>query len=295
MGIADAILDLVSSGTTLRENNLKEIEGGVVLESQVNLTSFWSHVLEKCYLMRVFRHLVLHSAFICSHRTPNIVLQAVLVASRKSLIQRKGVLDTTHEILERLEAHLRAVDQFTVRIFFFCYEHFILQAVSFSHLSWQVTANMRGSSAEEVAERVLTQPSLSGLQVRFRTLATAFYVSRSRNLKSSYQKEKLKEKKKNHNFRLQYHIKRSQFTLCLVFLNFKGSLNAFMVICAGTNCKSSLLQTRWESGGRLLCYSHMCSQKGTLQVSSAAESGKTLLFYSSFYHCYSISYCNAIK
>ncbi|PKI53042.1 hypothetical protein CRG98_026622, partial [Punica granatum] len=34
MGIADAILDLVSSGTTLRENNLKEIEGGVVLESE---------------------------------------------------------------------------------------------------------------------------------------------------------------------------------------------------------------------------------------------------------------------
>lgn len=35
MGMADAIVDLVSSGTTLRENNLKEIEGGVVLESQV--------------------------------------------------------------------------------------------------------------------------------------------------------------------------------------------------------------------------------------------------------------------
>lgn len=99
MGIADAILDLVSSGTTLRENNLKEIEGGVVLESQ-----------------------------------------AVLVASRKSLIQRKGVLDTTHEILERLEAHLRASGQFTV------------------------TANMRGNSAEEVAERILSQSSLSGLQ-----------------------------------------------------------------------------------------------------------------------------------
>ena len=39
MGIADAILDLVSSGTTLRENNLKEIEGGVVLESQVSVHS----------------------------------------------------------------------------------------------------------------------------------------------------------------------------------------------------------------------------------------------------------------
>ncbi|XP_015875818.3 ATP phosphoribosyltransferase 2, chloroplastic-like [Ziziphus jujuba] len=99
MGIADAILDLVSSGTTLRENNLKEIEGGVLLESQ-----------------------------------------AVLVASRRSLIQRKGVLDTTHEILERLEAHLRAVGQLTV------------------------TANMRGNSAEEVAERILSQTSLSGLQ-----------------------------------------------------------------------------------------------------------------------------------
>ncbi|KAK4476834.1 hypothetical protein RD792_015994 [Penstemon davidsonii] len=99
MGIADAIVDLVSSGTTLRENNLKEIEGGVILESQ-----------------------------------------AILVASRKSLIQRKGVLDITHEMIERLEAHLRASDQF------------------------MVTANMRGSSAEEVAERVLSQTSLSGLQ-----------------------------------------------------------------------------------------------------------------------------------
>ena len=34
MGAADCILDLVSSGTTLRENNLKQIEGGRVLESQ---------------------------------------------------------------------------------------------------------------------------------------------------------------------------------------------------------------------------------------------------------------------
>ncbi|GLT97019.1 hypothetical protein SLE2022_146060 [Rubroshorea leprosula] len=73
MGIADAIFNLVNNGTTLRENNLKEIEGGVVLESQ-----------------------------------------AVLVASRKSLIQQKGALDTTHEVLERLEAYLRAVGQFMV-------------------------------------------------------------------------------------------------------------------------------------------------------------------------------------
>lgn len=99
MGIADAILDLVSSGTTLRENYLKEIKGGVVLESQ-----------------------------------------AVLVGSKKSLTQRPGVLDITHEILERLEAHLRAAGQYTV------------------------TANMKGNSVEEVAEKVFSQASLSGLQ-----------------------------------------------------------------------------------------------------------------------------------
>ncbi|XP_072987184.1 ATP phosphoribosyltransferase, chloroplastic-like isoform X1 [Typha latifolia] len=99
MGTADAILDLVSSGTTLRENNLKEIEGGIVLESQ-----------------------------------------AVLVASRRSLNTRKGVLEITHEMLERLEAHLRATGEI------------------------MVTANMRGNSAEEIAERVLSQTSLSGLQ-----------------------------------------------------------------------------------------------------------------------------------
>ncbi|XP_042431659.1 ATP phosphoribosyltransferase 2, chloroplastic-like [Zingiber officinale] len=99
MGTTDAILDLVSSGTTLAENNLKEIKGGVVLESQ-----------------------------------------AVRVASRRSLNMSKGALEITHEMLERLEAHLRAIGVVTV------------------------VANMRGNSAEEVAERVLSQPSLSGLQ-----------------------------------------------------------------------------------------------------------------------------------
>lgn len=45
MGIADAILDLVSSGTTLKENNLKEIEGGIVLESQVWCEDLWNWLL----------------------------------------------------------------------------------------------------------------------------------------------------------------------------------------------------------------------------------------------------------
>ncbi|RYR48065.1 hypothetical protein Ahy_A07g034059 [Arachis hypogaea] len=110
MGIADAFLDLVSSGTTLRENNLKEIE---------------------------------------------------------------GVLEMTHEILERLEAHLRAIGQFSVHI---------IHCVSHCSKS-NVTANMKGSSAEEVAKKVLSQPSLYGFQGR--TISLVFW-KRDRKVKADY-------------------------------------------------------------------------------------------------------------
>lgn len=99
MGTADAILDLVSSGTTLRENNLKELKGGCVLQSQ-----------------------------------------GVLVASRRALEERKGALEATREMLERLEAHLRAKNRFSV------------------------ISNMRGSSEEEVVRRVFELTQFQGLQ-----------------------------------------------------------------------------------------------------------------------------------
>lgn len=101
MGAADCILDLVSSGTTLRENNLKQIADGRVLDSQ-----------------------------------------GVLVASRTALLNRPGTLEIIHELLERLEAHLRADGLF------------------------MVTANVRGSSAEEVATRLASSGGqlLRGLQ-----------------------------------------------------------------------------------------------------------------------------------
>ncbi|PRQ55133.1 putative ATP phosphoribosyltransferase [Rosa chinensis] len=122
MGIADAILGLVSSGITLKENNLKEIEGGVVLRSQ-----------------------------------------AVLVASKRSLLKMKSALETTHEILERLEAHLKAEGQYTV------------------------VANMRGNSAQEVAERVLSQPSLAGFSLKGKgpTISTV-YCKRDGQIKADY-------------------------------------------------------------------------------------------------------------
>lgn len=99
MGTADAILDLVSSGTTLRENNLKEIAGGAVLTSQ-----------------------------------------GVFVANKKALLERQEVLDVAREMLERFDAHLTALSQFTV------------------------VANMRGYSADEVAHRILNNTSYPGLQ-----------------------------------------------------------------------------------------------------------------------------------
>jgi len=100
MGSADVILDLVSSGTTLRENNLKQIAGGRVLESQ-----------------------------------------GVLVASRKALLERPGALEVVRDMIERLEAHLRAEGQFLV------------------------TANMRGDSPAAVAAALEKGgPLLTGLQ-----------------------------------------------------------------------------------------------------------------------------------
>ena len=93
MGAADCILDLVSSGTTLRENNLKR------------------------------------------SRAVAIVSQGVLVAFREALLKREGLLEIVHELLERLEAHLRADSLF------------------------MVTANVRGDSAEDVASKLNARAS----------------------------------------------------------------------------------------------------------------------------------------
>ena len=84
---------------TLKENNLREIEGGRILDSQ-----------------------------------------GVLVASRRSLLERPGLLATVHELIERLDAHLKA-EQF-----------------------YSVTANMRGASPEDVAALLLGDDGLRGLQ-----------------------------------------------------------------------------------------------------------------------------------
>lgn len=47
LGYADAIADLTSSGTTLRENHLKRLSGGTILESQACLIGNKRHLQEK--------------------------------------------------------------------------------------------------------------------------------------------------------------------------------------------------------------------------------------------------------
>ncbi|MBN1120035.1 MAG: ATP phosphoribosyltransferase [Anaerolineae bacterium] len=99
IGYAELIADITSTGTTLRENLLKLLDGGTIVESQ-----------------------------------------AVLVGNRKALESRPAVRETTRQLLEFIEAHLRARGQYLV------------------------FANMRGESKDEIARRIFEQPNLGGLQ-----------------------------------------------------------------------------------------------------------------------------------
>jgi ATP phosphoribosyltransferase len=66
--------------------------------------------------------------------------QAILIGNRAALAKRPDVLETTRQMLEFFEAHLRARGQY------------------------MIFANMRGSSMDEVRARVFAQPDLGGLQ-----------------------------------------------------------------------------------------------------------------------------------
>ena len=99
IGYADAIVDLVSSGTTLRDNRLRILDDGKILESQ-----------------------------------------AALISNSTALRTRPEVLAVARQLLEFIVAHLRARENVTV------------------------FANMRGSSPEAIADRMLEQDVLGGLQ-----------------------------------------------------------------------------------------------------------------------------------
>jgi len=58
MGCADIILDLVSTGVTLRENNLREIQGGRIMESQGVLVANRTALLKRPGLLEVCHELI---------------------------------------------------------------------------------------------------------------------------------------------------------------------------------------------------------------------------------------------
>jgi ATP phosphoribosyltransferase len=98
LGYADLIADIVDTGTTLRENRLRPLEDGTVIESQ-----------------------------------------AALVANGRQLASDPAKLEAMGELLERIEASLRA------RNF------------------QRITANIEGETAGDVAKRVMSKREYAGL------------------------------------------------------------------------------------------------------------------------------------
>ena len=99
IGFADIIADLVSSGVTLRDNHLRPLDDGLILESQ-----------------------------------------AALIANKEALQMRPEVRAIARQLLEYIEAHLRALG------------------------SYLIITNMRGDSPEAIAKLMGERPYISGLQ-----------------------------------------------------------------------------------------------------------------------------------
>ncbi len=99
IGYADMITDLVSSGMTLRDNRLKIVNDGLILESQ-----------------------------------------ACLIANKKNLENSPDILEVARRLLEFIVAYLRAENN--VAVF----------------------ANIRGDSPQQVADLILGQKVILGLQ-----------------------------------------------------------------------------------------------------------------------------------
>lgn len=99
IGYADMITDLVSTGTTLRDNRLRVLEDGLILESQ-----------------------------------------ACLIGNRDNLLDSKEVMRVARQLLEFIVAYLRAENNVSV------------------------FANIRGDSPEVVADLILAQKVIRGLQ-----------------------------------------------------------------------------------------------------------------------------------
>jgi ATP phosphoribosyltransferase len=110
LGYADIIVDLTQTGTTLRENHLKPIDDGVIVDSQ-----------------------------------------ACLIGNRRVLRENPEMLETIRPFIEFIDAAIQG------------------------RRYYQVTANIRGESAEDVAQKVVSHPVTRGL--RGPTIAPIYAVN----------------------------------------------------------------------------------------------------------------------
>jgi ATP phosphoribosyltransferase len=99
LGYADIVIDLTQTGTTLRENHLKTLTDGVIVDAQ-----------------------------------------ACLIGNRAAIRQNPAILDTLRTFLEYIDGALQG------------------------RRYYQVTANIQGDSAEDVAHKVASNPITRGLQ-----------------------------------------------------------------------------------------------------------------------------------
>src|SRR5690606_29470111 len=98
LGYADLIVDLTATGTTLRENHLKEIKGGTIVEAE-----------------------------------------ACLIANRKAIEANPDLLDSSRVMTEYVDAYLNGGE--------YC----------------QVTVDIQGKNAEDVAEKITSYEVTKGL------------------------------------------------------------------------------------------------------------------------------------
>jgi ATP phosphoribosyltransferase len=99
LGYADIIVDLAQTGTTLRENHLKPLPGGVIVESQ-----------------------------------------ASLIGNKRLLRNNHALLNAVRQFIEFIDAALQGRQYY------------------------QVTANIQGTDAEQLAHLIVSNPVTRGLQ-----------------------------------------------------------------------------------------------------------------------------------
>jgi ATP phosphoribosyltransferase len=114
LGYADIVVDLAQTGTTLRENHLKPLPGGVIVESQ-----------------------------------------ASLIGNRRLLKNNPALLKPVRQFIELIDAALQGRQYY------------------------QVTANIQGADAEQIAHQIVSNPVTRGLQGP--TLAPIYAANGSAN------------------------------------------------------------------------------------------------------------------